>query len=174
MAKHCEAVTGYVTTTIWPMKLLSSPQPNTDRPNSVLFFRYDTFNLLRRCKSSRSESNFHKNAAHPIYMPPYMEKIRKPCQYSFYVRRKLEGRTKFFGSVASLNNVSTVISTDETVSPGGPYVVDCVPFNLWEIVCNAPLASDFLCSSSRRAFCSLPSFRPEPIALRCWWNKVLA
>lgn len=129
-----------------------------------------------------------------MYMPPCLHRrcvvlvsvnAESLCMMCF--DHVIYGLTKFLGSVASLNSVSTVISTDTTVveSPpaaavrilaaplafptplwSGGKVVDWVPFNLFEMIASALLASDFLCSSSLLAFCSFVSLRAAPIFFR--------
>lgn len=90
------------------------------------------------------------------------------CQFrSQHTNTPTLPRTRFLGSVASLKSVSTVISTVEMVSPGGPVAVDWVPLSLCEMVAKAPRASVFLASSSRFALASLDSPRLAPILLRC-------
>ena len=82
-----------------------------------------------------------------------------------------QGRlTRFFGSVASLNKFSTVMSTVVIPSFGSPFVVACDPLSLFEIVAKAARASAFRPSSSRFALVSFVSVRLLPIALRYGQN----
>ena len=128
---------------------------------------------MARCFVYTTTHIFHVACSHPCspaHIHTTLINRAKSQENKYLYFADLVIRTKFFGSVASFNKFSTVISTVVTTSFGSSLVVACNPLSLFDMIANAPRASALRASSSRRAFASFVSFvsfRPVAIALRC-------